>query len=387
MDCPVCKYPNPQGATHCGMCYEVFNRSAAQAYLHAVKRERRQEEGIPEEADPVIKSQRVVENAQAVVAKVDWKGLADSATSLIRRFWKVPVIGAGLIALWMLVSFLFSASLWYHLFGKKLVYSFSDQAPTQYLVGTKQHIKSWSERQGRLDTPLEDFNLNEMGNIVAVKSKAADKNRQTVFLRAKEWVQFLNDTAGAASRTLPMNHPTLAGARLVFDRKGSLEERHLILSPRLAKGVLFFAPKFPKGSLKEGRTWDEAVEWTDLYNDWKMNWSGTLHWTIGDLEPCGEDTCVRLSYTADLRPRLNGWPSWAKNSVHHAEATVSGDGAALFDAGHKHLLSNTFSYDGLLHIPITDLGRIPWELRVGRRVKGPGEIVIRFENKIDLRKN
>ena len=55
MNCPVCQYPNAAGATHCGMCYEVFNRSAAQTYLHAVQKERRQTEGVPEE--PIVADQ------------------------------------------------------------------------------------------------------------------------------------------------------------------------------------------------------------------------------------------------------------------------------------------------------------------------------------------
>ena len=71
MDCPVCKYPNPPGATHCGMCYEVFNRSAAQAYLHAVKRERLEKEGGHEEPEAVIRSEHVLREAKAAVAKVE----------------------------------------------------------------------------------------------------------------------------------------------------------------------------------------------------------------------------------------------------------------------------------------------------------------------------
>ena len=63
-------------------------------------------------------------------------------------------------------------------------------------------------------------------------------------------------------------------------------------------------------------------------------------------------------------------------------------GVALLDVRHKRIVSNVFSYDGTLTLPIDDLGRIPGELRVGRRVKGlPGEIKIRFENKIDIHKN
>src|SRR5579871_3821123 len=278
MDCPVCKYPNPQGATHCGMCYEVFNRSAAQAYLHAVKKERRQAEGIPEESKPeaVIKTEHVLEGAKAVIDKIDWAGLAEKALSLLKRSKKALFIVAGVVALWMIMSFLFSASLWYHLFGKKFVYAFPVKAPVTYLIGMKQSVKSWSERQGRLDTPMEEFKTDEIGNILVEKKKTAAKSPQTVWVIAKEWIQILNDRAGSASHAIPKNHPSVAGARLVFDRKGSLLERHCVLSPRLAKSLPFLIPKFPKGSLRHGRTWNEPVEWLDAYNDWKILWSGTL---------------------------------------------------------------------------------------------------------------
>ena len=97
---------------------------------------------------------------------------------------------------------------------------------------------------------------------------------------------------------------------------------------------------------------------------------------------------AKLTYSADLQPQFRGGPSWAHGAMRDPAATISTEGVALFDMGHKHLVSNAFSYDGLLHLPIKDLGRIPWELRIGRRVKGQaGEIMIRFENKIDIRKN
>ena len=49
MNCPKCTYPNPQGVTYCQMCYEVFNKSAADRYLHAQKRARmNRKESSPE---------------------------------------------------------------------------------------------------------------------------------------------------------------------------------------------------------------------------------------------------------------------------------------------------------------------------------------------------
>jgi hypothetical protein len=277
--------------------------------------------------------------------------------------------------------------LWFFLFGKKLEYAFPEKAPAQYLVILTQDIKNWSERNGRLDTPLEQYKVESFGNVLFERKSNPSKIRRAVTLRAREWFDILRDAQGSVSHTLPLNHPSLARTSVLFDKKGSLVARHYALSPRLAKGLVFLTPKFPAGSLRRGRTWTESVEWIDVYNDWKIYWAGTLRWTLGDLEPCAGGTCVQLTYVADLSPQLWAWPSWAAKAVRHVQANVSAEGTALFDAGHKRLVANTFTYDGLLHIPIKDLGRIPWELRIGRGVKGPGEIVVRFENKIDIHKN
>jgi hypothetical protein len=389
MDCPVCKYPNPSGATHCGMCYEVFNRSAAQSYLHAAKRERLMKDDPPSEPEAVIKTQHVVEEMRSTVSVVDWHGLMDRIVLVFKKSRKGLAIAAGLVGVWIVVSILFSAGLWYHLLGKKFVYAFSDKTPVQYLVGMKTGVKSWSERHGRLDTPLERFKVDEIGNVLLEKKKTTAKNKGTIVLvHTKEWIQITDDAGGAMSHTISKSHPSLADARLVLNKKGVLTERHYALSPRLAKCVPFLSPRFPTGRLHRGRQWSEDVEWLDVYNDWQIRWKGTLHWTLGELVPCGGNTCAQLTYSAELEPRLRGGPRWANGMVHRVDATATtGEGEAIFDAGHKRLMSNTFSYDGVLHFPIDNLAHIPHELRIGRRIKGPGEIILRFENKIDLTKN
>src|SRR5580765_3611541 len=106
MDCPVCKYPNQPGATHCGMCYEVFNRSAAQAYMHAVKRERRQTEEDEPSPKAAIQSEKILEKADSLFKKIDWVALRATALSLWKRHKPVALIAAGLIGAWILITFL-----------------------------------------------------------------------------------------------------------------------------------------------------------------------------------------------------------------------------------------------------------------------------------------
>ncbi len=369
------------------MCYEVFNRSAAQAYLHAVKRERQKSEDPPEEPEAVIRSQHVLEEVKAAASRVDWSGLNEKTVALFKRSQHALLISAGLVVLWIVASFLFSASLWYHLFGKKMVYAFPQKAPLTYLVGLKMGVKSWSERRGRLDTPLEEFRVDEIGNVLLEKKQGAAKNNTVVTTRVNEWIQFLNDAEGSRSHAINKKHPSLAEGHLEFNKKGVLLERRSALSPRVAKSLPFLSPRFPSNTMRHGRKWTEEVEWLDVYNDWQISWTGTLHWTLGELEACRDNTCAKLTCTAELVPHLRGVPSWARSGVHRVEATTTAEGQALFDVAHERLVSNMFSYDGLLRIPIDDLARIPWELRIGRGVRAPGEILIHFENKIDIQKN
>src|SRR5258708_6609679 len=177
---------------------------------------------------------------------VDWQGIFQHGVSLIQRYWKWLAGAVAFVTLWFLLSFLLSASLWYHLFGKKLRYAYSDQTTSQYLVGFKQKIKIWSERQGRLDTPIEDQNIDEMGNVVF--EKVPGKQSRSAYVHSREWIQILNDSAGSTSHMIPKRHPSLAGGRIILDKKGLVQERRYALSPRMGKSLPFLAPRFPKRS-------------------------------------------------------------------------------------------------------------------------------------------
>src|SRR5689334_6684113 len=112
MNCPVCKCPNPAGATHCSMCYEVFNRSAEQVYLQAVRRERREKGEDYPLPDAEMKSQREITPKESILSKVDWQGLSTrfvvSTTTLARKYWKLAVFVLGLIGVWLVLGTLLS---------------------------------------------------------------------------------------------------------------------------------------------------------------------------------------------------------------------------------------------------------------------------------------
>ncbi len=383
MNCPVCKYSNPAGATHCGMCYEVFNRSAAQAYLQAIRRERGQ--ANPEEEEPrvTIISQRVVGSSPSFWERVDWKGLREQGLATLKQYWKWPALGALVMGAWMLISALLSANLWYHLLGTKLRSAYLEKRPLTYLVGMKQNIKVWSERSGRLDTPMERRSTDEMGTVII--KKLPGKRNYTAKVIVREWIQILNDDAGSSSRTIPKDHPSLASGRIVLDPRGGILERRAGNSPRLGKALTFMAAKFPTRSLRLGDTWKEYVEWVDDYEGWQIVWRGSLQWTLGELVPCENAHCAQLSSIAELQPTLRRVPSWARGLTQRVTGKATAQGRAQFGTSQKRLSANHLAYQGLLRIPISKLERIPMELRVGRRVKGAGEILIYLDNKVDTR--
>ncbi len=384
MNCPVCKCPNSPGATHCNQCYEVFNRSAAQAYLQSVRRERRQREGDPEEPEVTIQSQRFVDE-EAKWQKLDVNKTFHQGMGMVKRYWVWPVVLVALIGGWMALSFLVSAELWYSLMGKKLHYFYPEKTALTYLVGMKQNTKIWSERDGRLDTPIEKRYTDEMGTVSI--EKVPGKKNFSAKASAKEWIQILNEEAGSSSRSIPKKHPTLSGGRIIFDKTGMVLERRVSYSPRLGKSLTFIAPKFPKGAQKAGDTWNESIEWLDDYSGWKIAWRGKLQWSMGGIFPCQGKHCAQLLSVGDLRPVLRGVPDWARGITKKIDGKASATGRAQFDSSRKQLAANFLSYEGLVRIPITKLQNIPMDLRVGRRVKGPGEIVIYLDNKIEIRKN
>lgn len=368
------------------MCYEVFNRSAAQAYLQQLRKERRMRE--EDTGAPSIDIDAAVQKASAVAEKIDWSGLIAGAQKMGAMIRLPALIIAGLVTAWIVMHFLISPTVWYRVSGCRLLYSVSSKDPLNYLVGYGMTIKSWSERGGQLDTPLAEFKQDEIGNIAIEPKRSGNKKTQAAAIYAKEWITLVHSSQGNRSVSLPSTHPTLAGTQLLLDKRGRLLERGKVLSPRLGKGIPFLLPKFPDRSLRQETQWSEPVEWVDTFGDWKFYWSGTLRWTLGDVEPCGLDTCVRLTYKADIRPQLWGAPGWAVGGVKRVSAQTTTSGVALFDYRHKRLIANTLSYSGLLRVPLNNLGRIPLSQRIGRPVRGvPGDILIQFQNKIDLHKN
>lgn len=381
MNCPKCKYPNPQGAAYCGMCYEVLNRSAAEAFLRGQRRERQQAEASPSK-DPSLLDTAVSKTA-SLAKEIDWAGLLPQAAQAFKRFRKALLGTAAAIAALLLFRPLCAPETWFHLLGTRLAYRVSSEAPLKYLVYFHYDFQLWSERQGRLDTPLPRWRLDELGNV-RIEKTAGSQEESLLTIRPQEWIQIIHRGEFRQSQTLPLNHPSLAPASVWLDRQGAVSKRLFPLSPRLAKSVDFLAPRFPKGLLKRGRAWKESVEWIETVGDWKIHWAGTFDWALEGQQDCGKNACAHLRYKADLRPQIWEAPSWAAGAIGRPAYHGTAEGEALFDSLQKKLYANSLKVDGLIRLPLSDVGLIPRGLRVGRKVRGPGELVLQISNRIDI---
>src|SRR6185437_13022950 len=114
MECPFCKYDNPAGATHCGLCYEVFSRSAAETYQRILQREKMQRQ----------RAETMPSNALSALAQAHWKKPFTAAANFsLSHPW---IIGASALVLLLAAAldFLAAPSVRLSLYGARPDYDF-----------------------------------------------------------------------------------------------------------------------------------------------------------------------------------------------------------------------------------------------------------------------
>jgi hypothetical protein len=405
MNCPQCKYPNPQGVTYCQMCYEVFNRSAADRYLHAQKRARMQREGgLPEtpaahDSAPAPTYSNGSARVVSTKERVDWARVFSTLRSIanqtigvwLRQHQKPVLIVVGSLALLFAILWGTTPTRRFQIFGSRLDFAVTPKSPTKYLAGLHCEWRTWSERDGRLDTPLETEERNEMGMVELNASRfirLAGSDLQDVSLQPREWII----SQGAASQAVPLNHPSVKAEHLSLNRKGRFVNRAKDLSPRLGRVSSQLFPRWDNRVRKTGDAWEEPVEWVGVFGDWKINWKGKMHWRFEGMETHQNVLCLKMSYRGDVAPSLWATPDWAKGAVHRIFFNGTTSGTAFFDQHLRQIAVHDFRQSGTLSIPISNIYRIPPELRVGRtprRNQGaePGRILIQFQEKFDTQKS
>lgn len=392
MNCPVCKCPNTPGATHCSMCYEVFNRSAADAHLRTVRRERlMHEHEIGRSSDipdlPTESFRQSVDRVKEVLPSVDWENLSRQTWSGAKRFKNLIFLIAGIWAVIILWMALRSPSFWMSAVGGKFDYQFSDKKPVRYLSSFTSEFKSWSARNNQMDTPLEDFRGDELGNLT-LQRKTVSKKEWQVVPSVKEWIVIRRDADSITSRsvTIPLQHPSLKGGPVIFNSQGRVIRREYPPNPRVGRSLHFIVPELPRKRLKKGQRWSQSVSWVEQVGAWKFFWSGKVDWLVKDN--AASDGSVTFVGRPSLKPQIWEGPSWASGAFKQLQFQPTASSSELtFDGRHGRLASSSLVYQGTLNFPIDDLDRIPYELRIGRRVRGPGRVFLQLKNRIDIRQN
>lgn len=372
MQCPRCQYPNEKDARYCRLCFEILTVGAPDRLAFEMRKERQRN-----------KSGFWVISKKGVQAT--FQGLTGLTQFLFRYYtFIIPVILLAAGIGWYKSHSSPLKKLRSH--GAALNHQVPGPTPLRYLVGWHSEIKSWSEQNGQLDTPLGDNEVDETGTLV-VENQVSSKAVQTVGVRPDEWIQSLKTPEGMQTYNIPFTHPSLSSGSIILDSQGTVVQRQNPLSLRLGRCLSFLMPMWPKGNHRIDEPWSEPIEWVEIIGEWKIFWKAQLHWTLKDFEPCANTHCAHLLYQAELSPQLWAAPSWAQGNVRSARFSGEGQGEVYFDPDTGRLISNLFSYEGTLILPITNLELIPIEVRVGRPLaSGPGDIRIQFKNKLELRK-
>jgi hypothetical protein len=381
--------------------------------LHAQRRARREENkdkgpsrpetpsaGLPDFSEPLMNGARIVSES---LTRLDWRtNLArawSESRAVLQKYFKELGLAAVIITLGILLLSVASPSKRLQMFGGRMEYRFRTTAAFPYLITYSTELKSWSERGGRLDTPLQSGQRSEIGNVFlkasamkASQSGPVRKKTQDVLMQAKEWIVTQTDLM---PQNIPLNHPSLKTLRIKLNSEGDIVSRDTNYSTRLGRALTFIMPRWPSESLRPGAEWYEAVGWVQTLGDWKIFWRGQMHWKLVGFEPYEQMAAAHLTYHAEVTPAIWEGPAWAKKAVKRVTYSGTGDGEAYFDTRKRQIISNTYSQEGALTIPIDNIYRIPAEQRVGRMPRRrwgqpaqaeSGRLILQLKEKLDVHK-
>lgn len=271
------------------------------------------------------------------------------------------------------------------LYGVTLEQPVAASGPANFLVGWRSHVKSWTEYNGRLDTPMADDTTDETSTLF-VERLPGTPTENMIQVKPKEWIRSVKNASGFANQIIPLNHPSIATATILLDKQWTLLERREGAAWRIGRALEFLIPKFPKGPVRPGSTWKEHLEWTEVTSDWKLGWQADLQWVLKGFEPCYGVPCAQLAYDATLQPVLLQEASWSKGASRDIHFAGTAHGEALYNTTQKFVISNTLTYSGKIKIHIPNLEEVPEELRVGAPpINSDGDVVLQLDDKIDIR--
>jgi hypothetical protein len=271
------------------------------------------------------------------------------------------------------------------LYGVTLEQPVASAGPANFLLGWHSDVKSWTEHDGRLDTPLPHETTEETSTL-SIERLPGTSTENLVLVKPQEWICRVNSASGEKNQVIPLNHPSIAAATVLLDKQWTLLERREGSAWRMGRALQFLIPKFPKGPLRPGSTWKEHLAWTEGIGDWRVGWQADLQWVLKGFETCYGAPCAQLSYEASLEPSLQQEAVWSKGASHNIRFSGQARGEALYNVAEKYVISNTLIYSGTAKIHIPQLSAVPEDLRVGAfSSDDDGDVVLQFNDKIDVR--
>src|ERR1035438_80071 len=133
------------------MCYEPFNRSAADSYIRSMRQQRYETQRRETHASYDGQWGAFFNKSAELLNELDWGGVVHRLWQIFVRYKKFLGIAAAALAILIAIVVLHSPSVRFRAFGHQLTFSFSAQHSNQYLVGFQTDFKSWSEWNHQLD--------------------------------------------------------------------------------------------------------------------------------------------------------------------------------------------------------------------------------------------
>jgi len=294
-------------------------------------------------------------------------------------------MASGLVTIIAGLSYYLSPMTRLRLYGVILEQRLASTGPVNFLVGWHAQAKTWTEHDGQLDTPLADEHTDETSTL-RVERLPGTPTENVLLVKPVEWIRSLKTSAGFSTQVIALNHPSLAPVTVMMDKQWTVLERREGGAWRIGRALEFLIPKFPKGPVRPGSSWMDHLEWSEVAGDWKFRWLAECQWTVNGYTPCYESNCVQLAYNATLTPVLLQEAYWSKGAGRDIRYSGQAHGEALYRIADQLLIANSLAYSGTVRIHIPHLEDVPEELRVGNLpATSEGEVVLRFDDKIDVR--
>src|SRR5262245_6997260 len=125
-----------------------------------------------------------------------------------RKYSFIVFIAVGIGIMLFASMYYFSPMVRLALYGARLDHRVAMRRPESLLVCWHSRQESWTEYEGRLDTPLTNETLDEVSTI-AIERNRGTATQNVLSIKPREWIRSIKNNAGFKNQTIPLNHPSL----------------------------------------------------------------------------------------------------------------------------------------------------------------------------------